>query len=90
MITNWDSGYRSEIGVIVENVEAPIKNIDCESDSKGHITISSIEFGSNFYITKGEKFAQLVLNRIPTAQFYQVNNIQEYEGDRGGGFGSTD
>ena len=84
-----DSGYRSEVGVIIENVEPPIKNIDCESDSKGNITISSIEFGSNFYITKGEKFAQLVLNKIPTARFYQVNNIQEYEGDRGGGFGST-
>lgn len=43
------------------------------------------------HISKGEKFAQLVLSEKPKAAFYQVESIMEIENDgRNGGFGSTD
>ena len=42
-----------------------------------------------FYIVKGQRIAQFVLNEIPTASFYTVSNIDEYESERKGGFGST-
>ena len=51
--------------------------------------ITSIQYGSNFYIGKGEKFAQLVLCEVPKAAFYNVEDVSEIGEDRGGGFGST-
>ena len=89
-----DQGYRDEIKVIVENVEPPIKDIKFEEvlDSEGkvdHLKITSIQYGSNFYIGKGEKFAQLVLCEVPKAAFYNVEDVSEIGEDRGGGFGST-
>ena len=84
-----DCGYRDEIGVIIENVEAPIKDITYDFDDDGNIIIKSILHGSPFYIEKGTKFAQLVLNETPTASFVEVQDIHEIEGDRNGGFGSS-
>ena len=84
-----DCGYRDEIGVIIENVEAPIKDITYDFDDDGNIIIKSILHGSPYYIEKGTKFAQLILNEVPTASFMQVEDIHEIEGDRNGGFGSS-
>lgn len=86
-----DSGYRDEIGVIIENVEAPIQDIDYDFDEKGNIIIKSILHGKVFMIEKGQKFAQLVLNKVSHAVFFEVENIGEIPNDgRKGGFGSTD
>ena len=42
------------------------------------------------HISKGEKFAQLVLSEKPKAAFYQVENVMEIKNDgREGGFGSS-
>ena len=81
-----DSGYRDEIKVIIENVEPPIKDITI--DEEGRVT--SVLYGSDFFIGKGEKFCQLVLSEVPKIAFYRVENIAEVDDiDRGGGFGST-
>lgn len=86
-----DSGYRGEIGVIIDNIEPPIKDITYEHDENGEIHITSILHGSDFHIGKGEKFAQLVLNEVPKAAFYEVDSIDTFESDgRGaGGYGSS-
>ena len=84
-----DCGYRDEVGIIIENIDAPIKDIAYDFDEKGNIVIKSILHGSPYYIEKGTKFAQLVLNEVPTASFVQVEDIHEIEGDRNGGFGSS-
>lgn len=84
-----DSGYRDEIGIIIENIESPIQDISYHFDDDGKPIIDSILHGRSFYIVKGEKFAQLVLNEVPHIIFHQVDNIGKIEGDRGGGFGST-
>lgn len=84
-----DSGYRDEIGVIIDNIEPPIKDISYEFDDEGRIIIKSILHGSDFTISAGEKFAQLVFSEIPRAAYYQVESVKKFEGDRGGGFGST-
>lgn len=80
-----DQEYRDEIKVIVENVEPPIKDITINEEGK----VTSILYGSSFTIGKGEKFAQLVLMEVPKASFTRVEKINEIDGDRGGGFGST-
>lgn len=84
-----DSGYRDEIKVIIENIEPAIKDITYEFDDNGRPIITSILHGKTEYIHKGEKFAQLILNEIPIANFIETTNIGEIEGNRGGGFGST-
>jgi dUTP pyrophosphatase len=84
-----DAGYRDEVAVIIENVDTPIKDITYGFDENGNIIIKSILHGSPFYIEKGTKFAQLVLNETPTASFVEVQDIHEIEGDRNGGFGSS-
>lgn len=84
-----DSGFRGEVGVIIDNIEPPIKDIEYEFDENGEIHIKSILHGSDFTIGKGEKFAQLVLNEVPKVSFYQVETISDIGVDRGGGFGSS-
>ncbi len=84
-----DSGYRDEIGVIVENIEPPFKDIDYDFDNEGNIKINSILHGQSYTISKGERFAQIRLVQIPTALLQPVNNVKEIGEDRGGGFGSS-
>ena len=81
-----DQGYRDEVKIIIENVDAPIKDITV--DEEGRVT--SILKGSDFTIGKGEKFCQLVLMEVAKIAFYRVENVLDIEGEnRYGGFGST-
>lgn len=89
-----DAGYRDEIGVIIENVEPPIKDIGYEpiNDETGRtqeLKITSVEFGKSYTISKGDKFCQLVLSEVPKAALFRVDKVGEIGEDRGGGFGST-
>lgn len=89
-----DSGYRDEIGVIIDNIEPPIKNITYETILKNdgtvdHLEVTSIDYGADMFIGKGEKFAQLVLSEVPKIAWLEVDNIENVEGNRGGGFGSS-
>lgn len=81
-----DQEYRDEIKVIIENIEPRIKDITIDEDGK----VTSILYGGDYTIGKGEKFAQLVLKESPKMAIYRVDKISEItEGNRNGGFGST-
>ena len=81
-----DAGYRDEIGIIVDNIEPFIK--EAKMDENGRLY--EVLFGSSHTIGKGEKIAQLVLNEVPKAIFYPVENVGAITNDgRNGGFGST-
>lgn len=80
-----DQGYRDEIKVIVENIEAPIKDISIDYEGK----VTSILYGRDYFIGEGEKFAQLVLMEVPKAAFHRVDSVQNIGENREGGFGST-
>lgn len=84
-----DAGYRDEIGIIVENIEPPFKDITYHFDDNGKIVIDSILHGAPYTIGKGEKFCQLVLSEVPKAALYRVESVGEIGENRGGGFGST-
>lgn len=85
-----DSGYRDEVCVIIENIDPPIKDITYDFDENGRPIITSILHGDTYTIDKGQKIAQFVLNEVVVANFNEVNDISEVEGEnRGGGFGST-
>lgn len=84
-----DSGYRDEIGVIVENIEPAFKDIDYTFDDNGKIVINSILHGSPIHIEKGQRFAQMRLVEAPAIRFFEVEDVHAYEGDRLSGFGGT-
>jgi dUTP pyrophosphatase len=86
-----DAGYRDEVGVIIENVDPPIRAIHTEfaQSPNDPIPVGAIEFGQSYTIGKGEKFAQLVLSEVPKACWVEVEHVGELGEDRGGGFGST-
>ena len=79
-----DAGYRDEIGVIIDNIEPYIKHADMDENGR----LYNVEFGSSYTIEKGQKFAQLVLAKVPKVAWTEVESVADNE-DRGGGFGST-
>ena len=84
-----DSQYKGVIGVIVENIEPPIKDITYEFDDNGRPILTSVLHGQSYTISKGERFAQMRLVEVPTANFFQVESVDGIGDDRGGGFGSS-
>ena len=84
-----DSQYKGVIGVIVENIEPPIKDITYEFDDSGRPILTSVLHGQSYSISKGERFAQMRLVEVPTANFFQVESVDGIGDDRGGGFGSS-
>ena len=84
-----DSGYRDEIGVIVENIEPPFKDIEYHFDDNGKPIIDSILHGQAYTIAEGQRFAQMRLVQVPTASFVQVDSVANLGENRGGGFGHT-
>ena len=84
-----DSQYKGVIGVIIENIEPPIKDITYEFDENGRPVLTSVLHGQSYFISKGERFAQMRLVEVPTASFFQVESVAGIGDDRGGGFGSS-
>lgn len=84
-----DSQYKGVIGVIIENIEPPIKDITYEFDDSGRPVLTSVLHGKSYTISKGERFAQMRLVEVPTANFFQVESVDGIGDDRGGGFGSS-
>lgn len=84
-----DAGYRDEIGVIIENIEPPFKDIDYELDENGKIHIKSILHGQSYTIAEGQRFAQMRLVQVPKAIFMEVESVNGIGKDRLGGFGSS-
>lgn len=84
-----DSGFRDELGVIVENIDNPIRDIQFHYDDNGKLIVDSIATGAPIEITKGQRFAQLVLTKVYHADFYKVNSVDNIGINRNGGFGSS-
>ena len=84
-----DSQYKGVIGVIIENIDPPVKDITYEFDDSGRPILTSVLHGQSYTISKGERFAQMRLVEVPTANFYQVESVAGIGDDRGGGFGSS-
>ena len=84
-----DQGYRDEVCIILENIDAPIKDITYDFDESGHLNITSIVHGAPITIDKGEKICQLVLAESPKISWFSVAKVEEIGENRGGGFGST-
>lgn len=82
-----DEDYHDEIGIIVENIDPPMKDYQVEFD--GASLLQGPLYGSSITIGKGERFAQMRLVEIPRIAWQQVTTIGTYDNDHGAGFGST-
>lgn len=82
-----DEDYHEEIGVIIENTDPPMKDVDVDSVSD-HFDLVKL-YGSSITIGEGERFAQMRLVEIPRVRWNQVSSIGEYDNDHGKGFGSS-
>ena len=83
-----DSDYHEEIGVIIENIDSPIKEANIVTLSDGTLEDANL-YGSSFTIGKGERFAQMRLVEVPLVHWLEVDSLGTFESDHGKGFGST-
>lgn len=82
-----DSDYHEEIGVIIENIDPPLKDFEIQQD--GEAILQGPLYGSSFTIGKGERFAQMRLVEVPLVNWLPVESLGSFENDHGKGFGST-
>ena len=83
-----DSDYHEEIGVIIENIDSPVKDIQLELGDNGEIIDGTLH-GSSFTIGKGERFAQMRLVEIPLVNWLPISSLGSFKNDHGKGFGGT-
>ena len=88
-----DSGYRGVVGVLVENIDPPIRNVEYDfitenGNDDPYILLRSIEHGQNIHIDKGQRIAQARIVKVPKVTYVETEQVNETS--RGeGGFGST-
>lgn len=82
-----DEDYHEEIGVIIENTDIHIRDVDIYEPSD-HLELIK-EYGSPITIGKGERFAQMRLVEVPRVKWREVNSLGTQIEDHGQGFGST-
>ena len=82
-----DEDFHNEIGVIVENTDQSVKDVDIDPVSD-HIDLVKLH-GSPITIGKGERFAQMRLVEIPRVRWREVESFGGFKEDHGFGFGST-
>lgn len=83
-----DSDYHEEIGVLIENIDPPLKGANIIVVEDGSIEDANL-YGSSFTIGKGERFAQMRLVEVPVVNWLPVSNLGNFENNHGKGFGST-
>lgn len=74
-----DSGYRDEIGVIMQNTSL--------TGFKNYLITQKGNKDGTYTIHKGDRIAQIVLNRVYTINF--ISSELDVTNDRDGGFGSS-
>ena len=82
-----DSDYHEEIGVIVENIDPPLKDYRIQQD--GEVILEGPLYGASYTIGKGERFAQMRLVEVPKINWLQTDSLGDFDNDHGAGFGST-
>lgn len=87
-----DSGYRDIVGVILYNAEEDhgiIRQLDANSKLDNNKIEVAVDHRGGFMIHKGDRIAQIVLNKICKIKWIPVDDVKSIKGDRGGGFGHT-
>jgi dUTP pyrophosphatase len=79
-----DAGYRDEVGIIISNISEE------EFRNEGPFEIGEKGNKKGIYIIKkGDRIAQLVLQKVPMIKFIKSEDVSKIGQNRGGGFGSS-
>lgn len=81
-----DSGYRDELGIIVNN--SSVASVDIKRNNTYTLDEKGNKKGT-YVIRKGDRIAQIVLQVIPKMVLTRVDSVENMGTNRGGGFGST-
>ena len=91
-----DAGYRDEIGIIVQNTSKDYYWDDNDNirrlkmDENNIYTIDDKGNKNGWYkVRKGDRIAQIVLNKIEKAELTPTNDVTKIGINRGGGFGHS-
>lgn len=79
-----DSGYRHELGIIVTNLS--------QRNEENRELLGIQDKGNRqgiYKIIKGDRVAQIVIQKVPRMKFKVVDSVAHIGINRGGGFGST-
>jgi dUTP pyrophosphatase len=82
-----DSGFRDEVRILLTNTSPEGRPHDDPAQAF-RITEKGRKAGP-YLIRKGDRIAQLVLARVPTVCWVEVDSVENEGVDRLGGFGST-
>lgn len=88
-----DNSYTGEIGIIVDNYNCEDGDADCLGyyravDNRLTGIADESRVHGSYYVYKGDKLAQLVVQELPNVEAIEVDALRDTE--RGaGGFGST-
>ncbi|MBO6194337.1 MAG: dUTP diphosphatase [Clostridiales bacterium] len=80
-----DCGYRDEVNVIIYNAS---QREDASEESPFTLNDKGCKHGT-YLIKKGDRIAQMVINKVEYADIEFVDNVRDIGEDRGGGFGSS-
>ena len=78
-----DAGFRGEIGIIMTNTSEFKENNDL------YILKEKGNKKGTYLIRKGDRIAQLVLQKVPRIEWEVVKDVSKIGTNRDGGFGST-
>jgi len=85
-----DTGYRGELGIIMTNTSTHDGMVGTRCISRPPYTLEEKGNLQGIYlINKGDRIAQIILQRVPSIKFIEVENIKDIGIDRNGGFGSS-
>ena len=80
-----DCGYRDEVNVIIYN--ASLRE-DASEENPFTLSDKGCKHGT-YLIRKGDRIAQMVINKVEYADIEFVDDVKKIGEDRGGGFGSS-
>ena len=86
-----DAGYRGSIGIICDNVDNLYKVKTIDNKLRAIITGDKdaiLTYNTAIEIKRGDKIAQLVIQKIPDIELIETDELNETAGGAGG-FGST-
>jgi dUTP pyrophosphatase len=80
-----DCGFRNELKIVMTNTSPPMDLAGTKL-----LTIDSeYNMCGSYEIRRGDRIAQIVLQKIPKIKFTVVKSVADIGEDRGGGFGSS-
>ena len=80
-----DCGYMDEVNVIIYNAS---QREDASEDAPFTLADKGCKHGT-YLIRKGDRIAQMVVNKVEYADIEFVDNVKAIGEDRGGGFGHS-